>query len=334
MKATSVASVGIVPEVLTSDNYERWSVFMTNYLMGKGLWDFVSETSSLEENNEAGKHLSNKKGKELEATPDIEQGLGDAYQSVSKVEREVSWKKKNAKALHIIQISCGKRIQDEIFHFKIASEAWNHLANIHGRTQKGKLYPLKEIELDDSLGEEHKHIFRRVARGVHIYTDSDIYIKSASGTTLLHVAVIAGNVKNVEMLVKKGSDRLLLMQDKHGNTALAHVARYTGNTEIAKCLVETKTGLHDSLLEIKNNEKVIPILIAAANGYKELTTYLYSKTPSALFHGDEGSQNRVLLLSLCITAEIFGKQISSFVSHSKKNIVTVANRFAKTKPKK
>jgi hypothetical protein len=71
-------------------------------------------------------------------------GLGDAYQSVSKVEREVSWKKKNAKALHIIQISCEKRIQDELLHFKTASEAWNHLANIHGRTQKGKLYPLKD----------------------------------------------------------------------------------------------------------------------------------------------------------------------------------------------
>jgi hypothetical protein len=41
MKATSVDSVRIVPEVLTFDNYDRWSVFMKNYLIGKGLWDDV-----------------------------------------------------------------------------------------------------------------------------------------------------------------------------------------------------------------------------------------------------------------------------------------------------
>lgn len=307
MKATSVASVGIVPEVLTSDNYERWSVFMTNYLMGKGLWDFVGEASSLEENFEAGKHLCNKKGKELESTPDIEQGLGDAYQSVSKVEREVSWKKKNAKALHIIQISCGKRIQDELLHFKTASEAWNHLANIHGRTQKGKLYPLKDTDLDDSLGEHHKHIFRRVERGVYIGnidTDSDIYIKSASGRTLLHVAVVAGNVENVEMLVKNGKDNLVNMQDNHGDTALALVARCTGNIDMAKCMVERENGSHERLLEMHNSKKEIPILIAAANGHKELTTYLYLKTPSRVFDGSN-SRNRLLLFERCITAEIF-----------------------------
>lgn len=307
MKATSVASVGIVPEVLTSDNYERWSVFMTNYLMGKGLWDFVGEASSLEENFEAGKHLCNKKGEELESTPDIEQGLDDAYQSVSEVEREVSWKKKNAKALHIIQISCGKRIQDELLHFKTASEAWNHLANIHGRTQKGKLYPLKDTDLDDSLGEPHKHIFRRVERGVYIGnidTDSDIYIKSASGRTLLHVAVVAGNVENVEMLVKNGKDKLVNMQDNHGDTALALVARCTGNIDMAKCMVERENGSHERLLEMHNSKNEIPILIAAANEHKELTTYLYSKTPTRLFDGSN-SENRVLLFERCITAEIF-----------------------------
>ncbi|GAU25801.1 hypothetical protein TSUD_222590 [Trifolium subterraneum] len=41
MKGTSVPSFGIVPEVLNFDNYDRWSVFMKNYLMGKGLWDVV-----------------------------------------------------------------------------------------------------------------------------------------------------------------------------------------------------------------------------------------------------------------------------------------------------
>jgi len=78
MKATSVpSSVGIVPEVLTFDNYERWSVLMKNYLMGQGLWDVISADSAeafLEENSETWKHLSNKKGKKFEAIRDIEQG--------------------------------------------------------------------------------------------------------------------------------------------------------------------------------------------------------------------------------------------------------------------
>jgi len=309
--------------------------------------------------------------------------------------------------------------------------------------------------LDDSLGQQHKELFRRVERGDYIGnidTDSDIYIKSASGRTLLHVAVIAGNLKNVEKLVKEGKDKLVNMQDNQGDTALALVARYTGNTNMAKCMVERKIGPRDEesecmvmttkrfrelvaenmvktttrflrflelvpenmvkttttflrflehvakstipttheqlakssvktkkglredlgnsrtvkrikrirervpipnirkstvetekknheqvqqekcimvetenlanksiienkkveireiLLEMQNKENVVPVLLAAANGYKELTAYLYSKTPSKVFDGTN-SQNRVLLLSLCITAEIFGKKI-------------------------
>ena len=329
------------------------------------------------------------------------------------------------------------------------------------------------VVLDDSLGQQHKELFRRVERGDYIGnidTDSDIYIQSASGRTLLHVAVIAGNLKNVEKLVKEGKDKLVNMQDNQGDTALALVARYTGNTNMAKCMVERKIGPRDEesecmvmttkrfrelvaenmvktttrflrfleleaenmvktttrflrflelvpenmvkttttflrflehvakstipttheqlakssvktkkglredlgnsrtvkrikrirervpipnirkstvetekknheqvqqekcimvetenlanksiienkkveireiLLEMQNKENVVPVLLAAANGYKELTAYLYSKTPSKVFDGTN-SQNRVLLLSLCITAEIFGKKI-------------------------
>jgi len=165
-------------------------------------------------------------------------------------------------------------------------------------------------ELDDSIEQQHKKMFKKVERGEHIENInnySEIYMTSTSGRTLLHVAVIAGNLENVEKLVKTGKDKLVNMQDKQGDTALALVARYTGNTDIAKCIIEKKKGFRENQLETKNKENVIPILIAAANGHKELTTYLYSKTPSKVFDGDD-SQNRILLLSLCITAEIFGKQ--------------------------
>jgi ankyrin repeat protein len=120
--------------------------------------------------------------------------------------------------------------------------------------------------------------------------------------------VIAGNVDNVKMLIKKGTERLLLIQDKDGDTALSLVARYTGNTDMAKCMVKTKNGPRENLLELQNKDNITPILMAAANGHKELTTYLYSQTTAKSKLFDEtDSQYRILLLSLCITAEIFGK---------------------------
>ncbi|GAU25785.1 hypothetical protein TSUD_222430 [Trifolium subterraneum] len=179
------------------------------------------------------------------------------------------------------------------------------------------------VVLDDSFGQQQKDLFRKVAKADYIgneinpNTDVDLFKKntdvdittSASGRTLLHVAVIAGNVDNVKILMAKWKERLLLMQDKHGDTALSLVAHYTGNTDMAKCMVETKHGSGEKLLEIQNKENIIPILMAAANGHKELTTYLYSKTDLNKFFEGDDPKNRILLLSLCITAEIFGKQI-------------------------
>ncbi|XP_045813963.1 uncharacterized protein LOC123907657 isoform X2 [Trifolium pratense] len=258
---------------------------MENYLKGQDLWDDVFMPSS--------RILGG----------DIEQGLG-----VDKT--EYSMKIKDAKALHIIQISCGRLIQDELFHFRSAKMAWLHLRSRYGNISSELHTFSHEVILDNSFGDRNGEIFRKVERGDYIENiinlmSTDLFMTSStSGRTLLHVAVIAGNVENVKILMKKGKERLLLMQDKDGDTALSLVARYTGNTNMAKCLLETKNGPHECLLERKNKENIIPILMAAAKGHKELTTYLYSKTRTKVFDGIY-SENRILLFSLCITAEIF-----------------------------
>lgn len=166
---------------------------------------------------------------------------------------------------------------------------------------------------DDSLG-EYKELFRKVERGDdigNIGMDSEKFVATASGRTLLHVAVIAGNVKNVDQLVKKGKDKLVNMQDEQGYTALALAARYTENTDIVKCMVEKKDGtIREGLLTTQDKEREIPVLLAAAHGHKEMTTYLYSQTPGEVFDGDSRSLYRVLLLTRCITGEIFGKQVN------------------------
>jgi len=180
-----------------------------------------------------------------------------------------------------------------------------------------------------SLDDHGKLLFSSVESGNYIgdiIKDSDVYITSASDRTLLHVAVIAGNLKNVEKLVKIGKHKLICMKDQDGYTAIALVARYTGNTDIAKCMIEknkwsNSQASRENQLEIENRDNVIPILLAAANGHKELTSYLYSKTPSdsTVLFDKSNSKNRVLLLSLCINAEIFGKQ--SFLRYSKSNVI-------------
>ncbi|MCI71467.1 hypothetical protein A2U01_0092730, partial [Trifolium medium] len=40
-----VASDGVVHQVLSKDNYERWKIVMQNYLEGQGLWYLVDSTT-------------------------------------------------------------------------------------------------------------------------------------------------------------------------------------------------------------------------------------------------------------------------------------------------
>lgn len=88
----TVAPSAIVLEVLNEDNYERWSVWVKTYLLANGLWDVV-ETSRA------------------------------PLPSDFKV-----WTKRNAQALHAIQISCGLDTFTLISEFNSASRAWKTLA--------------------------------------------------------------------------------------------------------------------------------------------------------------------------------------------------------------
>lgn len=136
--------------------------------------------------------------------------------------------------------------------------------------------------------------------------ETAMFSTSSSGRTILHVAVIAGHEKIVKKLVKEGKDKLMKMKDNRGYTALALVAELTGNTEIAKCMVDKKGQvIGQDLLSMKTNDGEIPVLLAAAKGHKEMTSYLYARTRLEDL-ADKNSHNGVLLLTRCINAEIFG----------------------------
>ncbi|CAL5188435.1 unnamed protein product [Lathyrus oleraceus] len=278
---SNIAATGIVLEALTKDNYDNWSCLVRNYLIGHDLWEVV---------------------------------LGP----LSRDETDKKWNKKNAKALHIIQLACGSENLTRIRDLQSAKEAWNKLGASYSSDLKADPDTEQGV-VDDSL-RQYKSLHRYIESGewndAKAFMNMDeraIFSTSSKGRTVLHVAVIAGREEIVKKLVKDGKQELLKMKDDRGYTALALVAELTGNTNIAECMIPKKLSRHGSggpvlgqdLLSMKTNDGEIPVLLAAAKGHKEMTTYLYRNTRMEDLT-DENFYNGVLLLTRCITAEIFG----------------------------
>lgn len=123
---------------------------------------------------------------------------------------------------------------------------------------------------------------------------------------MLHVAVEAGHVEIVKILVEMGKKTLVKMQDKKGYTALALAAKLTDNKEMVECMVEIGG---DELLSIAAKEGPvyeIPVLLASARGHKKMTRFLFNNTPWPLLRRNRW-QCALVLLSRCIYNEIFGK---------------------------
>jgi len=177
--------------------------------------------------------------------------------------------------------------------------------------------------VDDSLlhyKSLHKYIESGEWKDANSFIKRDstaIYSTSSMGRTVLHIAVVAGHEEIVKKLVKEGKDKLVKMKDNRGYTALALVAELTGNTDIARCITYRKISRSETvyvfkdLLSMKTNDGEIPVLLAAAKGHKEMTRYLYSCTPLEDL-ADDNYRNGVLLLTRCITAEIFGTWLLNF----------------------
>ena len=96
---TRIASSAAVSEVLNVNNYLVWSVQVRTYLIAQDLWDIV------------------------EATDECPKQEGDeaAFKA---------WSKRNAMALHVIQISCPQQICHVISLITSAKIAWETLESI------------------------------------------------------------------------------------------------------------------------------------------------------------------------------------------------------------
>ncbi|XP_028763219.1 uncharacterized protein LOC114721546 [Neltuma alba] len=121
---------------------------------------------------------------------------------------------------------------------------------------------------------------------------------SYKGRTALHVAAMFGNVTIAEELLKLLPPEFVLTPDSDGRTALLMVTYFSGNTQVAKSLVNKNSRT----LVIPDIVGDLPVIVAFGKGYQEMVRYLYSVTPLECLTGRSGSR----LLHHCLHAQCFG----------------------------
>ena len=132
MTTTNISPTSIVVEVLRGDNYDDWSACMKSYMLAQDLWDFIEHT---------GHHEGDQ---EVDSKP-VDHQEGDSK----------ALRKKNAAALHAIQISCEPNILSKIRSITSAKVAWDTLANLqrqHSPSHKEQSVEAEPAEDDESQG--------------------------------------------------------------------------------------------------------------------------------------------------------------------------------------
>ncbi|XP_076945701.1 uncharacterized protein LOC143616885 [Bidens hawaiensis] len=128
------------------------------------------------------------------------------------------------------------------------------------------------------------------------------YAITGNKETLLHVAASAERTKAVdfvENLVKWMKKEDLELQNNSGETALS-LAAQAGNIETAKIMVKKNRGL----IEIPNNDGLMPLYMAALFTNAKMVSYLYDN--SNQMRGDYWSdRTRGWVLQKCVEGEIF-----------------------------
>ncbi|GKU91058.1 hypothetical protein SLEP1_g4982 [Rubroshorea leprosula] len=273
LKINSARMTIPVPELLASDNYKRWSIYMKSYLVSLDLWDAV------------------------------------LYSWVPAGVDTKEWIKKDGAALHAIQISCTPKKFDEIKKITSAKTAWDTLKQKHIEKHPEDSPPpdfidsLKEqgfqtierpqsLILQNAIDEGDVNTVMDFFRGNRRAENLVLWI----GHPTLHYATIVGKSNIVKALLESTP---AVQKDIWGNTALVYAALY-GSTEIAKYLVSKDS----TLLSMEDNLQQIPVATACRRGHKEVTNFLYSETPFKILlceNGKQGSQ----LLTWCFSSQRF-----------------------------
>ncbi|KAL4586401.1 hypothetical protein LXL04_011037 [Taraxacum kok-saghyz] len=283
-----MAMIGIVPEELTEENHEFWKVCLKSYLVGQDLWDIVSKEATTNE----------------QATPE--------------------WQRKNAQAIHAIQLACGSRVYSKYkksTHLS-AKFAWDHLAEMSPHTSHHTQVTLDHGASRDIPGVKEHFRYENLHHAVedgHIELVKEILknepnagrvIVTCHGDTALHLAILSGKIKIAFELVKLMTSEDLEIANEFGATPLSLTA-ITESTKLARAMVQK----NHKLVEIKKgntDESSLPVIVASMYGRKKMVHYLYYKTPKELLDPARGIEGALLLNNL-ITAEFF--DIASMLLH-------------------
>ncbi|KAJ9162454.1 hypothetical protein P3X46_022226 [Hevea brasiliensis] len=264
----------IVNEKRTEANFDSWKECLKNYLIGQGLLGVVTGE-------------------------DVEPKRTDSNYK--------DWEKKNALALHAIQISCDEHtfsnlVMKEPTKVNSAKFVWNVLAE---RQSKVLRYP--EEETSSIL--QHNDLYMAVenddwttVKWLLSLNPNDVRAKiTMIGQTALHVAVSAGRLEIVKELVKLMSKEDLELKNNFGNTAFA-LAAMNGSTDMAMIMLKK----NKDLVKIKNNyNSQIPVVTASLYSNREIVGFLLDKTPIEVLSPHENDKNGATLLNCLIADEIY-----------------------------
>ncbi|XP_021825764.1 ankyrin repeat-containing protein NPR4-like [Prunus avium] len=259
----AVSADAAVVELLDSSNYEDWSVLVKTYLLAQDLWDVVEEDEEEEEEAD------------------------DKFKA---------WRKKNATALHKIQISCGAEAFSLIRNTTSAKCAWDILAeefNYNPKPNAAKHDPYQPFFAAVKLGDWRK------AKEFLTRDPNAIRAIYSTGGTALHIATKFGHEHIVEELVQSMTPEDLEIVEDDNWTALHLAARL--NLKMVECMV-TK---NKKLLGIADGSYgLTPILVGAQFDLWDIVRYLYSLTPIQDLMPENGPYGAGLVC-MCLRAKQF-----------------------------
>ncbi|KAG6765108.1 hypothetical protein POTOM_029124 [Populus tomentosa] len=131
---TTISPTSIVVELLRGDNYDDWSACMKSYMLAQDLWDFIEPSTGHREGDQ-----------EVDPKP-VDRQEGDSK----------ALRRKNAAALHAIQISCAPNILSKIRSITSAKVAWDTLANLH--RQHSPSHEVQFVEAESSQSSQGSDI--------------------------------------------------------------------------------------------------------------------------------------------------------------------------------
>ncbi|GMN66105.1 hypothetical protein TIFTF001_035186 [Ficus carica] len=268
----------IVLEVLNKHNYVDWSEIVQSYLEANGLWDVVKPSNP------------DDRGRDRD--------------------RDETWRKKNAAALHAIKISCGPDTLSVIRGIRSAKAAWDKLEAkfkpqlpiiVKSLYRTGRDH---EKNTNNGHDKQYEPAFFDALRKKdwktvqELYTDNPNLLKASlplGNIPALHQLMVEAQFTNnmedmvVEILRTAPMDALE-MRNFFSATSLA-AASVVGIIRFAECIVERRSDL----LSIPNAFLHIPLVAALAFGQNHMARYLYYVTPLEVLLSDHGKHGATLI---------------------------------------